>query len=286
MIGELFLSRGTNFATVTGLWKKRNRAQMLFAVITENDESEWNDEAGRKYHFPKRYAQHLPPGTRVVYYKGTIKNRRYADRRLTGKPHYFGFATVGTVFPDEESSKGDLFANIESYQPLRKPVLAKQPNGYIEQIPEKRVTNYWRDGVRRISEETYRGIRALAGLERFFEIATTEEAAPDRFVEGSTQRVAVNAYERSSRAREACIEHYGYDCAVCGLNFEKEYGPLGKEFIHVHHLVDLAVVGEQYEVDPIEDLRPVCPNCHAILHRERPAISISRLARIVAQKKS
>jgi len=47
----------------------------VHTVITENDESEWGDETGTLYHFPKRYRKNLEPGTRLIYYKGRIKNK-------------------------------------------------------------------------------------------------------------------------------------------------------------------------------------------------------------------
>ena len=63
------------------------------------------------------------------------------------------------------------------------------------------------------------------------------------------------------------------------VDFEKRYGAIGKGFIHVHHLRELAEVGKSVVVDPVKDLRPVCPNCHAMLHRQRPALSIAALKR-------
>jgi 5-methylcytosine-specific restriction protein A len=57
---------------------------------------------------------------------------------------------------------------------------------------------------------------------------------------------------------------------------------LGEGFIHVHHLKPLAQIGEQYELDPINDLRPVCPNCHAMLHRASPALSIDALRALIS----
>ncbi len=90
-----------------------------------------------------------------------------------------------------------------------------------------------------------------------------------RYTEGATYRVAINAYERNPRAREACIKHYGKSCCVCGFNFEATYGEVAKEYIQVHHLVPLSEIAEEYEVDPVKDLRPVCPNCHAVIHLKR-----------------
>lgn len=108
-------------------------------------------------------------------------------------------------------------------------------------------------------------------------IHSPEEIPFGLYLEGSTRQVVVNAYERDRTARDACIAHYGYACAVCGLQFEERYGALGVAFIHVHHVVPLSELGAGYLVDPVQDLRPVCPNCHAMLHRRRPPLSIEEL---------
>jgi 5-methylcytosine-specific restriction protein A len=60
------------------------------------------------------------------------------------------------------------------------------------------------------------------------------------------------------------------------------YGKPGQDVIHVHHLRELARLRHDYEVDPISDLRPVCPNCHAILHTSRPAMTIEKLQKVLA----
>ena len=104
-----------------------------------------------------------------------------------------------------------------------------------------------------------------------------EEVPQVGLVEGATRQVTVNAYERNPAARTACIRHWGTSCVVCGFNFGERFGDLGKDFIHVHHLVPLATVASEYLVDPVADLRPVCPNCHAMLHRTDPPCSIEDL---------
>ncbi|PRY03200.1 HNH endonuclease [Paraburkholderia sp. BL25I1N1] len=102
------------------------------------------------------------------------------------------------------------------------------------------------------------------------------------YQEGAVTQVLVNRYERDPEARAAAIAHYGCKCSACGFDFEAKYGELGSGFIHVHHIVDIATIGTNYQVDPIKDLRPVCPNCHAMLHTEKPAMGVSVLADLIA----
>lgn len=102
-----------------------------------------------------------------------------------------------------------------------------------------------------------------------------------KYAEGKTKTVLVNSYERNPVARQKCIEHYGVVCQVCSFNFEKVYGDIGKDFIHVHHKVDIATIGNEYSVDPINDLIPVCPNCHSMLHKKKPAYLIDELKQMM-----
>lgn len=93
------------------------------------------------------------------------------------------------------------------------------------------------------------------------------EAAPGTYPEGAVTRVEVNRYERSPEARRACIAHHGTSCAACGFSFEQKYGAIGRDFIHVHHVVPVSRLGSSYELDPISDLVPLCANCHAMAHQ-------------------
>ena len=106
---------------------------------------------------------------------------------------------------------------------------------------------------------------------------TISADTPQTYTEGTATQVTQTRYERNPFARTVCLEHYGYSCSVCEFNFESRYGKLGNNFIHVHHLTMVATVGKSYEVDPLKDLRPVCPNCHAMLHRENPPLTIDKL---------
>ena len=99
------------------------------------------------------------------------------------------------------------------------------------------------------------------------------------FREGMSSQVQANVYERNRNARQVCVDYYGPVCSVCGLNFEDRYGAIGAGYIHVHHLVPLSDIGKRYNVDPMKDLRPICPNCHAMVHQRSPPYSIEELRR-------
>ena len=105
-----------------------------------------------------------------------------------------------------------------------------------------------------------------------------DEVTPgELLVEGASRIIVVNAYERDPEIRRRCIAAHGTNCCVCGFNFGAVYGTVAEGFIHVHHLRPLGEVREAHAVDPVADLRPVCPNCHAVLHRRDPVFSIEEL---------
>ena len=103
--------------------------------------------------------------------------------------------------------------------------------------------------------------------------------------EGAVTRtvVAINSFERNVQARRQCIARYGTACSACGIDFGEMYGDVGKGFIHVHHLTPLSA--GPATVNAIRDLRPICPNCHAMVHRTDPPMSIEALrSRITSQR--
>ncbi|WP_285056634.1 DUF3883 domain-containing protein [Pedobacter ginsengisoli] len=126
----------------------------MFAIIAENEVSQWNDETGVKYHFPNKYKRILTPRTKVIYYKGGVK-------------HYFGYAMIGDVYQDEKNDK-KYYAEIVDYLPFYTPVKFKDAGGdYYEEVTK---SNHWRDGVRIISEERFNKILGISGLIRQAEI--------------------------------------------------------------------------------------------------------------------
>ena len=116
------------------------------------------------------------------------------------------------------------------------------------------------DALRSLWEEHTRGM-----------VGDGDTVPPGTYPEGATKTVLVNKYERSPKARRACIEHHGSTCKVCGFDFGSKYGEIGANYIQVHHFVPVSQLGPDYEVDPVSDLVPLCANCHVMAHRRSPA---------------
>ncbi len=65
-------------------------------------------------------------------------------------------------------------------------------------------------------------------------------------------------------------------CSVCGFDFQKFYGALGAEFCEVHHLCPLADAKDEVATE-FKDLAVVCSNCHRMIHRSNPFLTIEQL---------
>lgn len=133
-----------------------------------------------------------------------------------------------------------------------------------------------------------------ASLRRKFEMMgfqcaelTEEDVSSDTqdrdHIEGEEKMILRRERERNPVARKLCIALYAQrnggrvQCLACGFDFERAYGSLGRGFIHVHHLGPLAEATGPRQVDPNSDLIPLCPNCHAIVHRRRPMLTLAEL---------
>lgn len=184
---------------------------------------------------------------------GEAKAKKLQDHILS---HHCG-GRVPTRYQDEKSFRQTIQRKIEDYCP--------DAAGFALKDNEPK--------FRRVGHGIYRIIENPE-----MKASRVSENKNNRYhTEGAAFELTMTAYERDPRARAACLAHYGVACSVCCINFERTYGEIGKGFIHVHHLRPLASVGRQHETDPIQDLRPVCPNCHAMLHKTSPPLTITEL---------
>ena len=242
-----------------------------YAVIAENDITKWSDSTGTRYHYPPRYRKLLQPGTRLIHYKGVMRDKAYAGQRLSPKPHYFAVSIAGASVKDDASTKGDLYVDIIDFFPFSVAVSHRINGKTLEQIPENRAKNYWRDGVRIADPFLYNEIATLAGIELDI-VAPEQEDESDQdgltssLVEGGKKITYSTRYERRPELRRAAVRLHGTTCFCCDLSMEKIYGDMAYGFIHIHHLKPLSLLAGPQPVCPQTDLVPVCPNCHAMIH--------------------
>lgn len=125
----------------------------------------------------------------------------------------------------------------------------------------------------------YQDDKGYYGLLRWklSEFKLPEEVDDNLSHEGAKKQVTINRYERSREARDKCMSYWGTICLVCDFDFGKVYGDIGKDYIHVHHIIPLSEIKQEYTVDYKNDLRPVCPNCHAMIHKRKPPFTIEKL---------
>ena len=258
-----------------------------YAIITQNDESPWSDIKGDVYHYPNRYKNILTPGCKIIYYKGTLKNKAFAADRLSDQPHYFGIGVIGESILDADSHKTDWYCEVLGYQEFEKAVSHKVGNAYLEEIPDSRKSNYWRDGVREITQAVYNKILSQTGLKEHILNLPNDDGEFESYgpMEGNKKLRYTSHYERNPFYRNKAIEIHGLSCMACMFNFEEKYGALGRGFIHVHHNTPISETGPTY-INPQRDLSVLCPNCHAMVHRRKnDTLSMTRLLALLNNAK-
>jgi len=208
--------------------------------------------------------------------------------RLTKGRNAMIFSEDWKLTAQNQKSKG--------YSQSREHIRLIEEEGYrLMTFPMEPTEDSWQDGatakIKRftpvLTEKTLTRIGAVwYAADPDATISLAEElATPEKYPEGARCSVTINAYERNPKARAACIAHHGHLCAACGFDFAAVYGAFGKDFIHVHHIKPIGKIGKQYEVDPKADLIPVCPNCHAMIHRTEPALTVTQLREHIQEMK-
>lgn len=82
-------------------------------------------------------------------------------------------------------------------------------------------------------------------------------------------------------SKKKFIEQNGHlYCEVCGFDFAKTYGELGEKFIEAHHIKPVSQMDEN-EKTSIDDIVMVCSNCHSMIHRKKPWLTIDKIKEIL-----
>jgi len=72
-------------------------------------------------------------------------------------------------------------------------------------------------------------------------------------------------------------------CSICSFSFPETYGKVGEGFIEAHHTQPISSLAPDTIIS-MADLVPVCSNCHSMLHRHRPWLTVEQLHTIFQSK--
>ncbi len=129
--------------------------------------------------------------------------------------------------------------------------------------------------------------KGLWGLRRFLPsddgLALTED--DEGFPEGKPKLRTHLYRERNPKvtrkAKQDFKEKHGrLFCQVCGFDFQKQYGDIGEDFIEGHHTLPVSDMHEG-ETTKADDIALLCSNCHKMVHRKRPWLSMENLKEIL-----
>lgn len=130
------------------------------------------------------------------------------------------------------------------------------------------------DLVRPWASRFLAAVLAIAPLETQ---QTAKSKSAEGFEEGTASVTRTIRYERDRRNRAAAIAIHGTACLACGVELGVRYGMVAEGFIEVHHVVPVASMEAGYRVNPVQDLVPLCPNCHAVAHRQDPPLTVDEI---------
>lgn len=126
------------------------------------------------------------------------------------------------------------------------------------------------------------GISSLVDAISFYDNEVMQDPSePFSTVEGQLKLKKHLAKERSSTLIKAFKKNLSdFSCAVCGFSFEAKYGAHGTRFIEAHHTVPIGSLEDERQTS-IEDLVGVCSNCHRMLHKTTPPLTVEKLKGII-----
>lgn len=200
-------------------------------------------------------------------FTGVVYQRGHWDPDHTGKANYADLDWIRILEPANRLPIEELNTRVRGVNWDR-----MQGSGVlVDPAPAKRLRTLWDEHLLLLGGPPYVNDGSKDEVEVF-----------DK--DGRRKRVSHVVYERKAKLRKQCIDKHGYLCAGCGFDFEKFYGERGANFIHVHHKNPLAQADGPVALNPVKDMVPLCPNCHAMVHRHNPILTIAKLRNLLGER--
>lgn len=208
-----------------------------------------------------------------------IMGSGYAKSSYYVAPHWDGTKGKTSNYIDIEF---DVLINPEKHALFDKESLEMlDPNNLQQWFPQQSGISIKSEIIESLETNWFNFITSRKHIGNGFISNDVTNDLSESYVEGKSKEITQTQYERNPQARKICLKIHGYSCQICNFNFEHAFGEIGRGFIHVHHIRSISDLGgKEYGVDPKNDLIPVCPNCHAMIHSKRPAFTIEEMKSI------
>ncbi len=110
---------------------------------------------------------------------------------------------------------------------------------------------------------------------------TSDLDLEDEFIEGKVLTQTHKIRERNNsvvrKKKDKVIRETGsLKCEVCDFDFFEKYGEIGKGFAECHHTIPVSEL-KPGDKTKLADLSILCANCHRMIHRVRPLLSVNQL---------
>ena len=86
------------------------------------------------------------------------------------------------------------------------------------------------------------------------------------------------------KKKKVLEERQALICEACGFDFQTVYGDRGHGFIECHHTKPLSEL-KIGVTTKLAELALVCSNCHRMIHKQRPWLSVDELRQLIDQSR-
>ena len=168
--------------------------------------------------------------------------------------------------------------NLKSHGTLERMKLATYTNQkyYLTEKGLKLVQDNM-DNIRYILSSDFDYQDVISSFGKVYKSRTSNlEPYKELITEGEAKYLTTKVYERSQKLRNAAIDFFSKNgiisCECCGFEFNAFYGPrYGISCIEIHHIKPIFQYSSksisQTISDALNNLLPVCPNCHRVIHK-------------------